>query len=133
MTYVMIDHLAHPRSLADPAQAGESFDEAVHAVLPHGGSGQSLWFGPEGADEDLRVDIDVEAGRAALTWLADDSVGVELAPGPPITVMWSVDEPLVTVPGELARVSAETARRAVIEYVTTGERPTGVRWAAPGA
>lgn len=128
MTYVMIDHLAHRESLPGPAQAGERFDEAVHAILPHGGSGQSLWIGREGADADLRIDIDVEVGRAALTWLPDDSTAVELNPGPPITVMWSVDEPLAIVPGALTRVSAETARRAAVEYVTTGERPTCVEW-----
>jgi hypothetical protein len=121
----------YPRSFSDPDRAGEGFDVAVREILPHGASGQSLWFGPDGADEDLRVDIDIEVGRAALTWLADDTIGIELEPGPPITVMWSVDEPLVTVPGELARVSIMTARRAVLEYVTTGERPTCVEWTAP--
>jgi hypothetical protein len=83
MTYVMTDHLAHRGELSDPAQAGESFDEAARAILPHGGSGQILWIGPQSADNHLRVDNDIEAGRAALTWLPDDTVGVDLEPGPP--------------------------------------------------
>lgn len=133
MTYVMIDHLGHREQLSDPVRAGESFDEAVHAILPHGGSGQSFSIGPENADGELRVDIDVEADRAALTWLVDDTFGMELEPGPPITVMWSIDAPLAVVPGALARVSARTARRAVVEYVITGKRPTCVKWAAARA
>src|SRR5437762_6976660 len=116
MTYVMTGHLAYTEALpADPARVGEVFDDVVSEILPHGGSGQSLWFGPEGADEDLRVDIDVDVDRAALTWLADDTIGIELEPGRPIIVMWSIDAPKVTVPGTLARVSIDTARRAVIE------------------
>lgn len=128
MKYVMIDHLAYRELLPDPARAGDSFDEAAHAILPHGGSGQSLWIGREGADEDLRVDIDVDIARASLTWLPDNTIGIELEPGPPITIMWSIDEPLAVVPGTLARVSPETARRAVVEYISTGQRPTCVDW-----
>jgi hypothetical protein len=122
MTYVMTDHLAHRKPLHDPTQPGEIFDDTARAVLPHGGSGQSLWIGPAGAENALRTNIDAE--HAAVTWLADDTTGIELEPGPSVTVMWSVDEPLATVPGTLARVSTQTARRAVLEYVTTGKRPT---------
>ncbi|SDM60451.1 Immunity protein Imm1 [Nonomuraea jiangxiensis] len=125
----MTDHLLHLRTYSDPERAGEGFDVAVCKILAHGGSGQSLWFGPEGGEGELRVDIDIEVGRAALNWLADDTIGIELEPGPPITVMWSIDAPFVTVPGELARVSTATARRAVLEYVATGKRPTCVEWA----
>ena len=99
MTYVLIDHIAHREPIVDPAQAGDSFDAAATAILPHGGSGQFLWIGRDQADEALRIDVDADAERAALTWLPDDTVGIELAPGPPITVMWSVDAPLVTIPG----------------------------------
>ncbi|SDM71624.1 Imm1 family immunity protein [Nonomuraea jiangxiensis] len=69
------------------------------------------------------------AGRRAPQPLGHDTIGIELEPGPPITVMWSEDARLVTLPGELARVSTATARRAVLEYVTTGKRPTCVEWA----
>ena len=34
------------------------------------------------------------------------------------------------IPAELARVSVTTARQAVAEYVTTGQKPTDVEWAA---
>jgi hypothetical protein len=130
MTHVLIDHLAHREPLSDPAQAAAFFDDATSEIVPHGGSGQALWIN---AGEGLRVDIDIDAGRAALTWPADDAVGVELDPGPSITVMRSVDEPLVTVPGRLARVSIGAARRAVVEYIATGNRPTCVDWATePG-
>src|SRR4051794_19292421 len=103
MTYVMTDHLAHRQPLSDPQQAATSFDEAIRDILPHGGSGQSLWLGRQDTVDELRVDIDVDAGRAALTWLPDRSIGIELQPGPSITVMSSVDEPLITIPGAVAR------------------------------
>jgi hypothetical protein len=129
MTYVMTNYIADPRPLSDPLQAGETFDEATHEILSHGGCGQSLWFAPAGGTEELRVDIDIEVGRAMLTWLPDNTIGIELEPGPPLFVEWSIDAATVTIPGTLARVSAATARRAVVEYVTTGERPTCVEWA----
>src|SRR5439155_15204480 len=133
MTYVMTNYIADARSLTDPVQAGEVFDDAVHDILGHGRCGQSFWIKPEGGEEDLRIDIDIEVGRAMLTWLSDNTIGVELEPGPPLLIEWSVDAATLTLPGTLARVSAATARRAVVEYVTTGERATCVEWAAePG-
>lgn len=132
MSYQLTDHLAQRRRIGDPARAGTDFDRIIREILPHGGSGQSLWFGPEGAEPQLRVDIDVDLDRAALTWLPDRTIAVEREPGPPLTVLWSVDEPLVTVPGAVARVGVATARRAVVEYVATGRRPGGVGWTAPG-
>ena len=128
MTHFMIDHLAHRTPLVDPAQAGAVFDDAVQEILPHGGCGQTLWLGSENADPELRIDIDIEADRAAVTWLSDASIGVELEPGPPITVMSSVDEPLTMIPAERARVRAATARQLVIEYLTTGTKPNTVAW-----
>jgi hypothetical protein len=53
---------------------------------------------------------------------------VELAAGDPIVVLESSDYDVVTIPAVLARVSVDTARRAVIEYVRTGQRPTCVDW-----
>jgi hypothetical protein len=76
----------------------------------------------------LRVDIDTEAGRAAVTWLPDGSYGVELPPTTPITVYWYVDAPPVDIPAKYARVSTATATNAVRQYVATGERPTCVTW-----
>ncbi len=74
------------------------------------------------------MDIDVDAGRAAPQWVEDGSHAVELDPAEPITVMESPDLGLTTVPAELARVRPETVRNAVIEYITTGRRPSHVAW-----
>jgi hypothetical protein len=128
MTHFMIDHLAHRTRLVDPVEAGAVFDDAVQEILPHGGCGQTLWFGSGSAEPELRIDIDVEADRAAVTWLPDATVGVEREPGPPITVMTSLDEPLTAIPAQRARVGAVTARQLVIEYVTTGTKPNAVAW-----
>jgi hypothetical protein len=131
MTYVMTDANRSTVTIADAEEAAAAFDNRVYTLMPHGGAGQSIWFAHEDEDDELRVDIDFQADRAALTWLADDSYGVELEPGEPITVMWYVDDPVVVIPAEFVRVSAGTARRAVVEYITTGERPTCVQWAVP--
>lgn len=88
--------------------------------MPHGRSGQSLWLGPQDGDAEVRLDIDVGAGRAALTWLPDGPTGVELPPGKAITDIWSLDQPLVTVPGAVAHVSTAMARSAIIEYLFHG-------------
>ncbi|WP_170208499.1 Imm1 family immunity protein [Micromonospora pisi] len=117
--------------LADPEHGLTEFDEHIHLFMPFGGQGQSLWFSPEpGAEPELRVDIDIAADRAALNWLADDTYAVELPPGPPIRVQWATDAPVVDVPGETARVSVDTARRAVRAYLSTGGRPGGLEWVA---
>jgi hypothetical protein len=140
MTHVLIDYMASQEPLLDAADAEALFDDTVTAVLNHGGSGQSLWVGPAGAPADpnrhgvnlsamdLRVDIDVDLDRAALTWQPDGSVAVELEPGPSLTVVESVDAPAIIVPGMRARVIAATARRAFLEYAATGKRPTCVEW-----
>lgn len=128
MTFVMSDYHGHREELSGPADAGEWFDEQADMVMPHGGSGQVIWFGPAGGPAELRVDVDVEAGRAALRWTVDGTYAVELDPGSPITVLESPDSGLVTVPAWLARVRPATARAAVLEYVTTGRRPHLLTW-----
>lgn len=60
--------------------------------------------------------------------MPDDAYGVELEPGEPITVMWFIDADVITIPAEQARVSTAIARRAVVEFVETGRRPTCVGW-----
>jgi hypothetical protein len=136
MAYVLIDYMASQEPLLDAADAEVLFDDIVN----HGGSGQSLWVGPAGAVDDpdryglnlaamdLRIGIDVELDRAVLTWQPDGSVAVELEPGPSLTVVESVDAPVVIIPGTRARVSAATARAAFVEYTATGKRPTCVEW-----
>jgi len=128
MTIVMRDYHGHQEPLADAAAAGKCFDEQVSAIMPHGACGQVIWFGPADAAARMRVDIDIEAGRAAMRWLDDGTYAVDLDPVGPITVMESPDGGLATVPAELARVQPETVRHAVIEYATTGQRPSSVNW-----
>ena len=86
MTYVMIDHLAYVWELPGLEGATEIFDEAVRSILPHGYSGQALWFcrpgegdpskvsldGYNNGGRGLRVEIDIDVDRAAVTWLPDE-------------------------------------------------------------
>ena len=124
----MSDYHGHTQDLADADDAAKLFEEQARLILPHGGSGQAIWFGTTDNPEILRVDIDMDAGVAALRWLLDGRKAVELEPGQSITVLENPDQGPVTIPAELARVRAATARAAVIEYVTTGNPPTWVRW-----
>ena len=124
----MRDYHGHGQELDGPAEAVRRFDEQADSIMSHGGSGQVIWFAPAGGPDALRIDVDVDVDRAALRWLADGSYAVELDPDMPLTVLESADGGLVTIPAELARVSVDTARRAVAEYVTTGQRPTCVEW-----
>ena len=121
-------------ALPDVDAAVAFLDELPTIIFPHGGRAAAYWFAPAGVSDDvLRVDLDFDTGRAALRWLPDGTHGVELAPDGSIVVMESSDCPVVTVPADLARVSVDTATRAVVEYVTTGQRPTGVDWAPDAA
>src|SRR6266487_1208332 len=140
MTYLACDYYT-PTLIDGPDAATTYFDRRTASLKPYGGCGTTLWFGlvaevgqpDDSVDIDrmaLRVDVDVEADRAALRWLYDGTYAIELEPDVPLTVLESSDRGLVTIPAELARVSVDTARRAVTEYVRTGQRPTGVEWAA---
>jgi Immunity protein Imm1 len=128
MTVAMYDYHGHRIELSNEDGIQAAFAEQAETILPHGGSGQTIWLGPDNGDPILRVDIDIDVDRAALSWLPDGSHGVEQQPTEPITVLESADSGLITIPAELARVSAATTQRAVIEYVTTGQKPTCVRW-----
>jgi len=115
--------------LSDAASVHEFFADQSVLIAPHGGRAISFWFAPAGDDQDvLRLDIDYDNGRAALRWLPDGTHAVELDVIGPIVVLESSDYDVVTIPAELARVSVDTAHRAVIEYVTTGQKPICVRW-----
>ncbi|MBF9132725.1 hypothetical protein I0C86_27770 [Plantactinospora sp. S1510] len=114
--------------LFDPIEAVEWFDEQTESIMIHGGSGQTLWAGRTGSQPELRIDVDLEVGRAAMRWVPDGTHAVELAAAGPIVVLESPDRGLVTVPAALARVSVATARRAIGEYMATGDRPAGVEW-----
>jgi hypothetical protein len=133
MTYrVVYDICEAALSTADAVE--KFFDQQSMLIATHGRRAAAYWFAPTDTDDDmLRVDLDFDTARAALRWLPSNTHGVELEPTEPIVVMESSDCPVVTIPAELARVSVDTAKRAVIEYVTTGGRPTCLSWAADSA
>lgn len=118
--------------LAD-ASATEAFlEQRPMRYAPHGGRANAYWFASAADDTDvLRLDIDYDRGRAALRWLPDGTHAVELDAAEPIVVLESSDCDVVTIPAELARVSIDTAHRAVVEYIVTGQKPDIVRWAGP--
>jgi hypothetical protein len=126
----MTDINASEQTIAGAAKAGELFDYSIQRAAPFGGFGQSFWFGPVGSDDELRVDIDMEVGRASVTWLPDGRYAVELPADQPLTVQWTVDDAPVEIPAELVRVSTATARRLVTDYVASGNRPAAIDWVA---
>ncbi|MBC6461072.1 Imm1 family immunity protein [Actinomadura sp. HBU206391] len=135
------DYYGNRYEVSDAAGTAEHFDHCSNGYVPHGVRGQSMYLGRvdsteelrldlDGSAVELRIDIDVDAGRAAaLRWLPDRSYAVELPPAEMLSVLESESAGLITVPATVARVSPGTARRAVIEYVLTGLRPTGIEWA----
>lgn len=115
--------------LTDPEAAGAFIDKQALRIAPHGGRANAYWFAPaEGEVDVLRLDLDYDTGRAALRWLPDGSHAVELPVTGPIVVLESSDYDVVTIPAELARLGVDTARRAVVEYVATGRRPSHLVW-----
>src|SRR5688500_630888 len=106
--------------------------ERALRIATHGKRAASYWFAPTGGDDVLRLDIDYDAECAALRWLPDGSHAIEVPEGKSIVVMESSDYDVVTIPAKLARVSVETAHRAVVEYVSTGQRPRCVEWVTGG-
>jgi Immunity protein Imm1 len=114
--------------LPDPQEAAKLFDEQVRLIMPIGRSGQAIWVGTEDDTDILRIDIDIDEGRAALRWLPDGSHAVELEPGPAIETYATDDGEIAHISGTLARVSPSMARTAVAEFVATGRRPTCVAW-----
>jgi hypothetical protein len=128
MTAAMRDCFGHIESLTSSTEAAKSFDWQSEQIMPSGRSGQAIWVGTEADTDLLRVDIDVDEGRAALRWLPDGTHAVELAPGSAIETYATPDGEISFIPGELARVSPQTARAAVAEFVATGKRPACVAW-----
>ncbi|MFI6163477.1 Imm1 family immunity protein [Micromonospora haikouensis] len=127
MTPLLRDYHGHPYDLTSLDEAGSRFDGQITAITPHGERGQTLTIGT--ADRPvLRIDVDADADRAALRWLPDGSHATGLDADTPITVYESPDTGLRDIPAGLAWVNTATARNAVIEYVTSGQRPTSVTW-----
>jgi hypothetical protein len=127
MTYRVVYDICESE-LPDAASAVKFLELQSTLIAVHGVRAAAFWFGPTDGDDALRLDVDYDNGRAALRWFPDHSHAVEFDPVGPIVVMESSDWEVVTIPADLARVSVETAHRAVTEYVTTGRRPTCVRW-----
>jgi hypothetical protein len=119
--------------LPDVAAARAFLETQPLRIALHGGRASSYWFAPAGVEDVLRLDIDYDNGQAALRWLPDDTYAVELDVIGPIVVLESSDYDVVTIPAELARVSVDTAHQAVIEYISTGQKPTCVRWQSASA
>ncbi|MCD0444277.1 hypothetical protein LO763_11655 [Glycomyces sp. A-F 0318] len=121
--------------LASAEEAAAFIDEQLAMVNPHGTHSVTLWFGPEGAkrrDMPLRIDLDPEAGAAAVRWVPEGLIAVDPDLEPrDITVCQSSDRPLVIIPAALARTGIETARQIAIDYVRTGQRPDGIEWWPP--
>ncbi|MEH0972804.1 hypothetical protein V6U77_16930 [Micromonospora sp. CPCC 205546] len=127
MTLLLRDYHGHPYPLASADEAGRRFDEQIEAIMPHGGCGQTMTIGP--ADQPaLRIDIDIDADRAAVRWLPDGTYAVGLDPDTPITVYESPDAGLVDISADLARMTVAAARDAVMEYVATEQRPASLSW-----
>src|SRR5690242_6204465 len=108
MTAVLSDYHGHTTPLVDAEQAAKAFDEQAEAIMPTGTAGQTLWVGSQADRKVLRIDIDIDHGRAALRWLPDGTHAVELPVGDPVTVLERIGRPPVTVPAEVARVSPHT-------------------------
>ncbi|GIG62611.1 hypothetical protein Lfu02_69830 [Longispora fulva] len=136
MTFTYIDYCS-VEPLHGPDDAAEYFDTRSASLKPHGGAGLTIWISPNPdldsadpqADAELRVDVDVEEGRAAVTWLPDGSHAVQLPSTGPIEVM-EAEGPVVTIPADRAVVSVDAARTALIEYTTTGRKPATLTWTA---
>jgi hypothetical protein len=121
------DYHGHPYELTNAQEAGRRFDEQIETIMPHGGCGQTITIGT-GDQPALRIDIDVDADRAAVRWLPDGGHVADQEPDTPITVYESPDTGLVDIPADLARTTPAAARAAVVEYVITRQRPTNVNW-----
>jgi hypothetical protein len=109
--------------------------EILTRVFPHGGHGFTSWWGPTLASqrEDcrLRVDLDMESGRAAVHWLPTGQTAFEpgvAAHHSPLTVTECTDYAPIKIPAERALVTPGVAIRAVRQYVETGGQPTILFW-----
>src|SRR4051812_21404304 len=85
MTWGLVDRPGPGRDVSDPQDAVGRFVDLAEAIMPPDGAGQTIHL-CAGDRSLLRIDIDVDAGRAALRWLPDGSHAVELDPAGPIEV-----------------------------------------------
>lgn len=127
MTLLLRDYHGHIFELTSADNAGRLFDDQTATIMPHGGYGQTLTIGPVDQPA-LRIDIDIEVDRAAVRWLPDGSYAAEQEADSPITVYESPDAGLVDIAADIARTTPAQARTALLEYVATSQRPTGLHW-----
>ena len=62
---VMTDCFGDSVILPNPSEAAKLFDEQTGLIMPTGTPGQTIWIGADDNRKILRVDIDIDAGRAA--------------------------------------------------------------------
>lgn len=116
------------------AAVHEWFDAHLRMLNPQGTRGYTVRLGPDDADEvdamPLRIDVDPDAGRAAVRWLPEHLLAAALPPADqPLRVSeWTDYDGLIEIPGQLARVDVATAVALAAAYVDSGERPAGVEW-----
>lgn len=118
--------------VATPTDVEAFVTEQLSKTNVHGSHGHTFWFGLSGTrrrDMPLRVDVDPDAGAAAVHWMPDATIADEPAFEPrPILVSESSYQALRLLPSSLARTSITSAIRASVEYVMTGDRPTSLAW-----
>ncbi|WP_018351722.1 Imm1 family immunity protein [Longispora albida] len=127
---------------ASPADAAATLAFYEGSVNLHGFRVFTFWVGPAqpGWDHnvspgtaELRLDVDYENQRAAVTWLADGTHVNEI--DPPATPLVTLD-PFTgqdTVPAQVATCSLTSAGVILAEYVATGTRPSAYPWVSAGS
>lgn len=123
------------------AEAASLIDDLLdRQTLPHHGAALrgalTTWWGPPLRVEQytsghLRVDFHASSGRARVRWLPTGELGTEPGLDPlrePAVVMESSERPPVTIPDDQMTASVPGARRAIREYVETGQRPSSLTW-----
>ncbi|MEV4704501.1 Imm1 family immunity protein [Actinoplanes sp. NPDC049316] len=130
----------HTETVDSPDDAEALVYDTLSRVFPHGGHGFTSWWGPlptdQRDDSPLRVDLDVESGRAAVQWLPTKQTAVEpgvTAHHSPLLVTECTDYPPIQVPADRALVTPGAAIRAIREYIETGQQPTNLSWTGPAA
>lgn len=122
-----------------------NWDDEADSSVSHwwGRKGFATWWGPPIGENSeagpLRVDLDINAGRARVMWVPTGEVGSE--DGVPafhraLRILETTDASegregemtFVTVPAEEARVTPAWAFRAIYEYASTMGKPTCVSW-----
>ncbi|GIG63505.1 hypothetical protein Lfu02_78770 [Longispora fulva] len=125
----------------DLAEALETLDSYQTRVNLDGRRAFTIWIGPVPADWDdhqtvqradaqLRIELDHDQHRIAVTWLPDGTHVIDSEPTGEFTVVDPFqDAPAAVVPAERTVASLDAARRALAGYITTGTKPADMVWA----